>query len=100
MTQALLTTPGQAGSTHIGTVDEPSGDGVRVRTLEVGVCGTDREIADGEFGVAPAGETELVLGHEFLGRLEEDAAGLRAGDLVTATVRRSCGRCAACAAGS
>jgi threonine dehydrogenase-like Zn-dependent dehydrogenase len=100
MTQALLTTPGQAGSTRIGTVDEPSGDGVRIRTLEVGVCGTDREISQGEFGVAPDGEEQLIIGHEFLGEVLEDAGDFSAGQLVTATVRRSCHHCEACAEGS
>ena len=33
---------------------------VLVRTLEVGVCGTDREISEGLFGVAPADEQVLV----------------------------------------
>ena len=74
--------------------------GLRVRTLEVGVCGTDREIAAGAFGVAPAGQDELVLGHEFLGELQQAGHGFSAGDLVTATVRRSCRRCAACDEGS
>jgi threonine dehydrogenase-like Zn-dependent dehydrogenase len=73
---------------------------VPVRTLEIGVCGTDREITAGEFGVPPAGERDLILGHEFLGRVERDGHGFARGDLVTATVRRSCDRCAACRAGS
>jgi len=98
--QALMTTPGEPGAVRVDAADEPRGDGVRIRTLEVGVCGTDREIADGEFGVAPPGDDHLILGHEFLGQVLEDAAGFSAGELVTATVRRSCGRCAACAAGS
>lgn len=99
--QALITTPGHAGSIRIGNVsDVTTGSGVRLRTLEVGVCGTDREISDGAFGLAPDGEQDLVLGHEFLGRVMEDAAGYRAGDLVTATVRRGCGRCEACADGA
>jgi len=78
---------------------EAAGPGVRVRTLEVGVCGTDREISEGAFGVPPEGERDLVLGHEFLGRVMEDGGGFSAGDLVTATVRRGCGHCEPCAAG-
>jgi glucose 1-dehydrogenase len=100
--QALLTTPGRPGTTRIGAVDDPTAEpgGVRVRTLEVGVCGTDREISEGAFGVAPGGGGDLVLGHEFLGTVLDDGAGFAAGDLVTATVRRGCGACAACAAAS
>lgn len=44
----------------------PAAHEVLLRTLSVGVCGTDREIAEGRFGVAPDGEERLVLGHEVL----------------------------------
>ena len=100
--QALVVTPGQAHSTRIEDVAEPSprdGD-VLLRVLEVGVCGTDREIDHGHFGVAPEGEDALVIGHELLGVVERDAPGFSRGDLVAATVRRSCGHCLACAEGS
>src|SRR3954470_2630349 len=100
--RALVTTPGKARTTEVGEVPDvrPRAGEVLVRTLEVGVCGTDREISEGLFGVPPDGRDRLVLGHEFLGVVERDGHGLRRGDLVTATVRRSCGHCAACAAGS
>ena len=71
-----------------------------VRTLEVGVCGTDREISEGLFGVAPEGDDLLVLGHEFLGVVEQDGHGFARGDLVTAIVRRSCSHCLACSEGA
>jgi threonine dehydrogenase-like Zn-dependent dehydrogenase len=100
--QALVVTPGQAHSTRIEDVDEPAArDGeVLLRVLEVGVCGTDREIDHGHFGVAPEGEDALVIGHELLGTVERDAPGFSRGDLVAATVRRSCGHCLACAEGA
>ena len=97
--QALVTQPGVAGSTHIAAVPEANGDGVLLRVLEVGVCGTDREISDGLFGIAPADGGELVLGHELLGLVERDGHGFTRGDLVTATVRRSCRHCLACSEG-
>ena len=53
--QALVTQPGQTHTTHIEdvpAVKAREGE-VLVRTLEVGVCGTDREISEGLFGVAP-----------------------------------------------
>ena len=98
----LLTTPGSAHTTGVGEVPEPRpGAGeVLIRTLEVGVCGTDREISEGLFGVAPEGRDRLVLGHELLGVVERDGHGFARGDLVAATVRRSCGRCDACREGS
>ncbi|MFL5953166.1 MAG: alcohol dehydrogenase catalytic domain-containing protein [Gaiellaceae bacterium] len=95
--QALLTTPGTPHSTHVADIPDATGDGVLLRVLEIGVCGTDREISEGVFGVPPADERELVLGHELLAVVERDGDGFSRGQLVTATVRRSCGHCLACA---
>ena len=97
---ALVVAPGKAHSTRVEDVGAPSGEGVLVRVLEVGVCGTDREIDEGEFGVAPEDRDTLVLGHEMLGVVGEDGHGFSRGDLVSATVRRSCGHCLACAEGA
>ena len=97
---ALVTEPGVPHSTRVAEVAEPTGDGVLLRVLEVGVCGTDREISEGLFGVAPAAETMLVLGHESLATVERDGHGFSKGDLVTATVRRSCRHCLACEEGA
>jgi glucose 1-dehydrogenase len=100
--RALVTTPGAAHTTEVAEVaDVHAGEHqVLVRTLEVGVCGTDREISEGLFGVAPPGGGPLVLGHELLGRIEAGAHGFARGDLVTATVRRPCGHCSACDEGA
>src|SRR3954451_4611503 len=100
--QALVTRPGEAHSTHVdevAAVAAREGE-VLVRTLEVGVCGTDREISDGLFGVAPEDGPLLVLGHEALAVVERDGSGFARAQLVTATARRSCGHCFACAEGS
>ncbi|MDX6474643.1 MAG: glucose 1-dehydrogenase [Gaiellaceae bacterium] len=98
---ALVTQPGVPHSTHVADVPGARGrEGeVLMRVLEVGVCGTDREISEGLFGV-PADGTSLVLGHEVLATIERDGHGFARGELVTATVRRSCARCLACADGS
>jgi threonine dehydrogenase-like Zn-dependent dehydrogenase len=96
--KALVTEPGVSGSARVEDF-EPAAAGtgdVPVTVLEVGVCGTDREIAHGLFGIPPTDEHLLVLGHELLGVVERDGAGFSRGDLVTAMVRRSCGRCRAC----
>jgi glucose 1-dehydrogenase len=100
--QALVVEPGRPHSAHVAEVPEPAAvpGSVLLRPLEVGVCGTDREIAEGLFGIPPEGSEQLVLGHEVLARVEEDGEGFVRGDLVAATVRRSCGRCAACAEGA
>jgi glucose 1-dehydrogenase len=94
--QALVVTPGTAGSTRVAEVPDAraAAGEVLIRPLEIGVCGTDSEISAGVFGVPPEGEADLILGHELLAEVVET------GELVAATVRRSCGRCAACAAGS
>jgi glucose 1-dehydrogenase len=100
--QALTTLPGRPGSATVSETPAPerSAGTVPIRVLEVGVCGTDREIAAGEFGTAPPGEEALILGHELLGEVAADGHGLTRGDLVAATVRRSCEHCAPCLAGS
>jgi threonine dehydrogenase-like Zn-dependent dehydrogenase len=96
---ALVTTPGEAESTRVAEVPEAHAHPgeVLLRPWRVGVCGTDREIHEGQFGVAPDGEQELILGHELLARVEQGGHGFERGDLVCATVRRSCGHCQACA---
>ena len=97
--QALVTEPGVPHSARVESVPEPTGDGVLLRVLEVGVCGTDREISEGLFGV-PAHGKALVLGHESLAMVERDGHGFSKGDLVTATVRRSCRHCLPCDEGA
>lgn len=77
---------------------------VAIRVREVGVCGTDREIAAGAHGAPPEGAPYLVVGHEALGEIVEvgtSVARLRKGDLVVPTVRRPCRdlRCRACGMG-
>ena len=100
--QALVAQPGEAHTTRVADVPQPrvrEGE-VAVRALEVGVCGTDREISEGLFGAAPDGEDLLVLGHEFLGTVERDGHGFTRGELVTSIVRRSCRHCLACSEGA
>ena len=77
---------------------------VKLRILEVGVCGTDREICSFDYGTPPAGSDHLVIGHESLGEVVEvgpGAAGVVVGDLVVPMVRRPChhAHCRACRAG-
>ncbi len=100
--RALTVHPGRAGSLRLDDVTEPGSDAgaLRVRGLALGVCGTDHEIADGDYGWAPPGRERLVLGHESLGRVEAAPPGseFAVGDLVVGVVRRPdpepCGACA------
>ena len=80
-------------------IDEPSQ--VKIRSLEVGVCGTDREICTFVYGSPPDGFDYLVLGHESLGEVIEVGSGVsqfKPGDLVVPSVRRPCrhAHCLAC----
>jgi threonine dehydrogenase-like Zn-dependent dehydrogenase len=77
---------------------------VKLRMLEVGVCGTDRELCAFRFGTAPPGSDHFILGHESLAEVVEcggHVATLRPGDLVVGVVRKPCDdpACLPCRAG-
>ena len=102
--RALTVIPLQAGSAAVTDEPEPEpGPGeLLVDGVALGVCGTDREIANGDYGWAPPGSERLILGHESLGRVREAPAGsgFAAGDLVVGVVRRPDPvPCVACAHG-
>ncbi len=92
---------------EIVTLDEPeisSPTEIKLRILEVGVCGTDREICHFHHGTVPEGSEFLVLGHESLAEVIETGREVRRfqlGDLVVPMVRLACGNaaCLACRAG-
>ena len=102
--RALTVAPGVANSARLEDYPEPphSDGAVLVRTLALGVCGTDREIVAGTFGWAPPGQKRLVIGHESLGKVCEAPAGCGCApdDLVVGIVRRPDPvPCPACAVG-
>src|SRR3954451_10033482 len=102
--RAVVVTPGEADSGRLEEVPDPkpAPEQALIRTIEVGVCGTDLEILRGEYGEAPHGDDYLVMGHENLGRVEHapKSEELQAGDLVVCIVRRPDPvPCKACAAG-
>ena len=102
--RALTVAPGVANSARVEDIAEPpvSDGSVLVRTLALGVCGTDREIVSGQYGWAPPGEQRLVIGHESFGEVKEAPrdCGFKPGDLVVGIVRRPDPvPCPACAAG-
>jgi glucose 1-dehydrogenase len=76
---------------------------VKLRAVNIGICGTDREICSFHYGIPPQGMNHLVIGHEMLGEVVEVGAGvntLKKGDLVIPMVRRPCPHdwCVACRA--
>lgn len=81
-----------------------SRSGVLIHMVEVGLCGTDREIIEADHGGAAAGKDHLVIGHESLGQVVEvgpDVRSLKPGDLVVLMVRRPCphAHCVPCRSG-
>lgn len=95
--KAVAVTPKEVNTARLVTMkkpklaDVPGSRGVLVEVLRVGACGTDREINNGEYGVAPKGFDYLVLGHENFGRvieIGENVKDLEVGNYVVATVRR------------
>ena len=94
--KAIAIRPGTPRSVHLRELLRPAleavpdGRGVRVRMVRAGLCGTDADLAAGEYGSAPAGSDFLVLGHESLGRVVEAGpnADVHLGQLVVITIRR------------
>jgi threonine dehydrogenase-like Zn-dependent dehydrogenase len=90
--RALTIQPGTADSARLDDVPDPSpqAGSVLVRTLAVGICGTDLDLLRGEYGWAPPGRDRLILGHESIGSVLKAPAGsgLSNGDLVVGIVRR------------
>src|SRR3954454_17020548 len=90
--RALTIEPGKAGSVDVRDVPdpEPAEGELLVEALALGVCGTDKEIAKGQYGWAPPSRDRLILGHESLGRVIEAPPGsaFDKGQLVAGVVRR------------
>jgi threonine dehydrogenase-like Zn-dependent dehydrogenase len=102
--RAVTVLPGVAGAIRLDEIDEPplTDGAILVRTLALGICGTDHEILDGQYGSAPEGAERLVLGHESFGIVQEapQGSGFAVGDPIVGIVRRPDPvPCPSCAAG-
>ena len=90
--KAITVEPHKRETARLEDIPEPDAhDGsVLVEAVAVGVCGTDVEIVEGQYGWAPPGKNRLVLGHESLGRVLDPGptSGLEKRDLVVGIVRR------------
>jgi threonine dehydrogenase-like Zn-dependent dehydrogenase len=96
--KAIAVHPGKPHSIHLEDVQKPkvdqipTGRGVLVKVLLVGVDGTDKEIDAAEYGAAPPGDDFLIIGHENFGIVEEVGPNvpdtIRPGTFVVASVRR------------
>jgi threonine dehydrogenase-like Zn-dependent dehydrogenase len=79
---------GQAELMEIPKPEPESGEAL-IRTLRVGVDGTDQEVIAGSHGGSPEGEDFLILGHEAVGVVEDpNDTDFEEGDVVVPTVRR------------
>ena len=93
--KAVAVTPSKR---EVGIIEHPSpelqgDDEVKIRTIDVGICGTDREICTFVYGDPPSGSDYLVLGHEAMGEVVEvgsEVNNLKVGDFVVPSVRRPC----------
>lgn len=89
------------GKVEVRTVAEPQGRSgtAKVKMHYCGICGSDIGIVAGKH---PRAKAPLVLGHEFVGTVEEvrDGSGrIAAGDRVVAYPLISCGTCRPCRTG-
>ena len=71
--------------------ERPAGEAL-VRVLWAGICNTDLELVKGYYPYRG------VLGHEFVGVVEEGSAGL-VGERVVGEINAACGACTACGSG-
>jgi threonine 3-dehydrogenase len=77
-------------------------DDALIRVLRTGICGTDVHILEWDEWAGAHVAAPLVVGHEFVGRIERlgaDVEGLAVGDLVSGEGHLVCGRCRNCRAG-
>ncbi|SFR64031.1 glucose 1-dehydrogenase [Halogeometricum limi] len=91
--KAVVVERGASRPTLLDVPDpEPDAGEVLLRTLRVGIDGTDHEVVRGNHGGYPPGDDYQILGHEAVA-VVEDANGtdLDAGQLVVPTVRRPAG---------
>lgn len=99
--KAIAIVPGK-GNIHLVDIEEPNVElpnQVKLKVLQVGICGTDREEAVGGRADAPANEDHLVIGHEMFGQVVavgEDVKSVKPGDYGVFVVRRGCGKCYPC----
>ncbi|MEO8852014.1 MAG: alcohol dehydrogenase catalytic domain-containing protein, partial [Allobranchiibius sp.] len=77
---------------------EPAVGEVRIKVIQVGICGTDLHIHHGDFNAV----FPLIPGHELVGTVDalgEGADRFAIGEQVTVNPNVYCGRCDYCLAG-
>lgn len=96
--KAIAITPGKKGA-YLTDREEPQitkPNEIKLKILEVGICGTDREEVSGGRADAPEGKADLVIGHENFGQVVEVGEAVKEvkpGDYAMFSVRRDCEVC-------
>lgn len=95
--KAIIVTPGKEKSARLEDIKTPElkPDEILVKTIRVGIDGTDREINDAMYGIPPPELDFLVLGHEAVGEVIQigpniinNKQNLKVGDIVVPMVRK------------
>jgi threonine dehydrogenase-like Zn-dependent dehydrogenase len=95
--KAIVVKPGKKNSSSLIDLPRPNNfeNKILIRTIEVGIDGTDREINNAEYGKSPDGEDYLILGHEGFGEVVELGGEIKQkdsefqiGDYVVPLVRK------------
>ena len=89
--KALWLCDGRLSVRHDVTLPVTAAQEARVRVLTAGICGTDLALVNGLYPF------EGVLGHEFVGVVEEGPESLT-GRRVVGEINAACGRCPECLA--
>ena len=75
---------------------------VLLEMVNVGICGSDKDIIENSLVESPEGDDKLILGHEGLGKVVEkgdSVKSLKKGDYVAIIPRHGCGICEPCKTG-
>jgi D-arabinitol dehydrogenase (NADP+) len=97
MKAVLYDAPRSYSVTNVPVPDATPGQ-VRIKVHQVGVCGTDLHIHEGDFNAV----FPLIPGHELVGVVDQVGEGvtrLRVGEQVTVNPNVHCGLCRYCLAG-
>jgi D-arabinitol dehydrogenase (NADP+) len=97
MKAVLYEAPRRYAVTDIPTPEAAAGE-VRIKVDQVGVCGTDLHIHEGDFNAV----FPLIPGHELVGVVDQVGAGVdrvRLGEQVSVNPNVHCGRCEYCLSG-
>jgi threonine 3-dehydrogenase len=81
---------------------QPGFGEVKIAVLKAGICGTDYHIYRWDAWSANRVPTPMIIGHEFVGRIEAigpGVNGLEIGQRVSAECHLACGHCVQCRTG-